>query len=178
MSNTHFRFPLNNAFRIFCIAVAIISVNLVGCSSRRHEGEPRAEDSLNVFKGKAKQLYDSYLGGSSSEATESLKESIRLAERANIPDHYRAGCLFFNYARLYVLEHRMAKPALAEEALVKARFWSLREAELGGNSAEEAGVFITSQTGERIEQFIDKWDRDHTQGSGPKYLHELSTGSH
>jgi hypothetical protein len=151
--------------------VSVLAVGLlVGC--HRPPATPtRAaqEEALTTFKGRANRLYDAYLTGDRDEAKHNLEECIQLAHDSKLPPAYQAGCLFFDYARLYVLERRGGNEALAEAALVKARYWSLRERELGGNTDEKAGAVVKAETGEQIMGFIDKWDKDHTDGKGPNY---------
>lgn len=156
--------------RILRSALMLAVWVLAGCSSQPNvSSRASQEQTLATFKQQANQLYDAYLAGDREQAKHSLEQSIRLAEESKLPSTYQAGCLFFDYARLYVLERRGGSERSAEAALVKARYWSVREAELGGNSDEEAGARAKSETGDQIVAFIDKWDRDHTDGKGPNY---------
>ena len=128
------------------------------------------EQALSNLKRQANGYYDEYLAGDYNQAKLSLERSVKLADKLEFVPHYQAGHLFFCYARLYVLERRTGNDALAEAALVKARYWSLRERELGNVPDEEGGAFAKSESGDRIVEFIDKWDRDHTDGKGANYI--------
>jgi outer membrane murein-binding lipoprotein Lpp len=132
-------------------------VTVAGCSSQPSVASRASqEQSLAAFKHQANQLYDAYLAGDRAQAKHSLEESIRLAEESNLPPTYQVGCLFFYYARLYVLERSGGSERQAEAALVKAHYWSVREAQLGGNSDAEAGARAKVETGDQIMAFIDK----------------------
>lgn len=122
------------------------------------------------FTKQADVLYQSYLQGNRSQARRSLEETIQLAGKSNLKPAGEADCLCFTYARLYALEKRTGTQPLAEAALVRARYWYLRQRELGGSTADESAVALTSYTAEKCLDFVDKWNKDHTGGRGPMYL--------
>jgi hypothetical protein len=147
----------------FCILVAI---TLLGCRSVKVDP---AEEAVK----QSDALYQVYLTGSRDQARGSLEETIRVIENANLKPWAKANTLYITYARIYVLERRTGTEALAEAALVRARYWFLRKHELSGESEEQAGAAVRSMTADKCMDFVDKWDKEHTDGVGPRYAHPL-----
>ncbi len=145
-----------------CILVAM---TLLGC--RSVQVDP-AEEAVK----QSDQLYQVYLTGDLGRARGSLEETIRVIENANLRPERKANMLFFAYARLYVLERRTSTGAVAEAALVMARYWFLREHELSGETEAQAGAAVQALTADKCMDFVDKWDRQRTDGVGPRYTQE------
>ncbi len=145
-----------------CILVAM---TLLGC--RSVQVDP-AEEAVK----QSDQLYQVYLTGDLGRARGSLEETIRVIENANLRPERKANMLFFAYARLYVLERRTSTGAVAETALVKARYWFLREHEFSGETEAQAGAAVQSLTADKCMDFVDKWDKQRTDGVGPRYTQE------
>ena len=135
---------------------------LLGCRSQAGNGS----DSL-VKEGD--RLYVAYLQGNRDQARRCLLQLVEVGETAKLSPIGQARWLFFDYGRLYVLETRVGSQALADAYLVKARYWYLRQCELRGDSKDEASAAIAAFTAEKCMEFVDKWDRDHTEGKGPEY---------
>jgi len=119
------------------------------------------------------RLYQVYLEGNLDQARQSLEATVQKIEKAKLKPWGEANSLFFTYSRLYVLEKRAGNEDSAGACLVKARYWYLREHELNGNSVKDANKAVRAFTPERCMEFVDKWDRDHTGGRGPKYLQDI-----
>ena len=115
-------------------------------------------------------LYQVYLTGNVNEAKESLQTAIGLTQNRKLPPELQAQSLFFDYARMYILQSKLDNKPLADAALLKAQFWSLRNAELTGDSEEKAGAALRHKTGENITVHINNWDADHNNGKPPRYL--------
>jgi hypothetical protein len=145
-----------------CILAAM---TLLGC--RSVQVDPAAEAVKQ-----SDQLYQVYLTGDLGRAKWSLEETIRVIENANLKPERKANIIFFAYARLYVLERRTSTRAIAEAALVKARYWFLREHELSGETEAQAGAAVQSLTADKCMNFVDKWDKQRTDGVGPRYTQE------
>jgi hypothetical protein len=136
---------------------------LAGCAGTR------TEDG-QMFTKKADSLYAQYLAGTPEQARQALEATIKLAAAAKLSPFGEADCLCFAYARLYALESKSGRAAAAEADLVRARYWYLRQRELGGATPDEASKAVANFTGEQCMAFVDKWDKDHSGGRGPKYL--------
>ena len=131
---------------------------LVGCGPKQPDQE--------TLERKLDASYNAYVQGDVHQARRSLEEGIRLCEQ--LPSRKgQANAFFWSYCRLYVLDKR-AGSALAESDLIRARYWGLRRYELGGSGTDEAS-YVTNLTAEALVLFVDKWDRDHTDGKGPWY---------
>ena len=136
---------------------------LLGCHTRRI-------DPADEVAKESDRLYRAYLEGDRDQARRSLGETIRLIENANLQPWGQANSLIFTYSRLYVLEKRSGNDELAEAALLKTRYWYLRQHELGGDSLAQAASAVKLFTAEKCMEFVDIWDLDHTAGKGPKYV--------
>jgi len=157
-----FKFRLISLVIPCCILVAM---TLVGC--RSVQVDP-AEEAVK----QSDQLYQVYLTGDLGRARGSLEETIGVIESANLKPERKANMLFFAYARLYVLERRTSTGAVAEAALVKARYWFLRKHELSGETEAQAGAAVQAMTADKCMDSVDKWDRQRTDGVGPRYTQE------
>lgn len=156
------KFRLNLLVIPFCFFVAMI---LLGCRSVQ-------VDPAEAAAKQSDKLYQVYLTGSRDQAIWSLEETIRVTENANLEPSGKANTLSITYARLYVLERRAGNGGLAEAALVRARYWFLREHELSGDSEEQAGAAVRSFTADKCMDFVDKLDKEHTDGVGPRYAQQ------
>lgn len=146
-----------------CILVAM---TLLGCRSVQVDPAEEAIKQLD-------QLYQVYLTGDLGRARGSLEESIGVIENANFKPERKANLLFFSYSRLYVLERRTSSGAVAEANLVMARYWFLREHELSGETEGQAGAAVQALTADKCMDVVDKWDRQRTDGVGPRFTQEL-----
>jgi hypothetical protein len=150
-------------YLVFPIALSTLSLILDGC--RKARSMP-----IDEFNKRSDELYTVYLNGKRYEAKQSLVDTLQLIENAGLGPSGKATCLFGTYARLYALEKRTGNEDLAEEALVQARYWDLRDDELGGKIPEKAGARIKTVTGAKVLEFVDRWDKAHGDGKGPRYL--------
>ncbi|MCX5670242.1 MAG: hypothetical protein NTU94_02830 [Planctomycetota bacterium] len=108
-----------------------------------------------------------------------MEQMISVSEGSDAPLRVRAHGLWLTYSRLYVLEIRGGNEALAQACLLKARYWLLRKAELGGADTETAATEVFSWfTPDKCMEIIDQWDKSRTQGKGPKYAQGADTDDH
>ena len=166
MMHTYIHHPNDSvrAERWLVSALCIVAaVALLGC--RTVPVEPADE----VVK-RSDELYRAYLAGDREQAKQSLLDTVHVIEKAKLKPWGQANMLFITYARLYALEFRTRSQSSAAGALVKARYWYLRENELSGDSQDEANAAVESFTPDKCIDYVDKWDRDHTGGKGPRYL--------
>lgn len=114
--------------------------------------------------------YRAYLDGNLNQARQSLESTLLLIEKSHLDPAAQAHCFCFTFGRLYVLELRAGRSNIADALLVKVRYWYLIHKELDGATKDEAAHSLKTYTGEKCSAFVDKWDRDHTDGKGPNYL--------
>ena len=121
----------------------------------------------------------SYLQGDVKQARECLEKNARLLEEGTVLEPIgRAQMLHLTYFQLYVLEKRAGNEDAAEAALIKARYWVLKKAELLGVNVEKAIQEIRDFTEEDIFEYIDEINRRHNNGKEPAYVRTLeSTGN-
>ena len=123
---------------------------------------------------RSQELMRSYLQGDVEQARECLQKNARLLEEGTVLEPIgRAQMLHLTYFQLYVLEKRVGNEDAAEAALIKARYWVLKKAELLGVNVEKAMQDIRDFTEERIFEYIDDIDRRHNNGKEPAYLRTL-----
>jgi hypothetical protein len=156
---------------LLCISVVIggiLGALQVGkCQSTQGSG---ADDLLT----QSDRCYAVYLRGDEREARRSMLETVRLVETSNkLQARNRAHGLWLSFARLYVLERRAGNDALAEAYLLKTRYWRLIEREAGGMSPKAAGEFLKDDTGDKILEEVDDWDRKHNGGVLPHYVETI-----
>jgi hypothetical protein len=142
------------------VGLTILTAVFVGCE-RQTAGVDQDVAS------RSDTLYQEYLEGSLEQARQSLLATVEVVER--LRPSGRASCLLFTYARLYALEKRAGNDALADAYLLKARYWYLCDRELGGETPEDAAKAVATFTAEKCVAFVDKWDKGHTNGKGPRY---------
>jgi hypothetical protein len=151
--------------------VAFLCVAMSGAASRvRSAPESRRADD---FAARANALYKSYLTGDLKTARQSLHDLAALYEASGPVSQGMAHGLTANYGRLYVLEYRAHRSDVAETFLIKSRYWSLRLAELDGDSEEEAAANVATYDGPKCIQIWSRWDRDHNSGNEASYVKEL-----
>jgi hypothetical protein len=144
--------------------IAFLVMSLTGCKSDQIRQKP-----LDVGP-ECERLYQVYLDGGQAEAHDSLVEIIKLIEDAKLSPNAEAIGLWLANGRLFVLEKRSGNAAVSQSALVKARYWALRRAELSGDSPTDAMSYVEKFASEDgLVVFLDKWDRDHNDGHLPKY---------
>lgn len=120
--------------------------------------------------GQLDKLYYGYLGGDIVQARENLRQSILLLDGARFSKPAAsAHGLWITHSRLAVLEGYAGNAILAEANLLKARFWYLRKFEISGESTEEAMKAVHSYDADKCRQAMEKFDKTHTNGLGPKY---------
>ncbi len=118
------------------------------------------------------QLFAGYLEGDVDRARQSLDKRIQLFESSKALEPCgQAGILFLEYSRLYALEKRAGTDAKAESALIKARYWALRNLELKEVPTNEAITKIRSYSTDKILEMVDEFDKEPSHGMGPKYAH-------
>jgi hypothetical protein len=144
--------------------IAFLVLSLTGCASQQVHQKPMdvgAEDA---------RLYQIYLNGGQGEAHDSVVEVIKIIESAKLSPSSEALGLWLGYGRLFVTEKRAGNVAIAQSALIKARYWALKRAELSGDSPADAMSYVDNYASEDgLMTFIDKWDREHNDGHLPKY---------
>jgi hypothetical protein len=155
------RLLLNSALLLACASTC-----LVGC----HPAPPPSADAL-VKRGD--QLYVAYLSADLDQARRDLQDLARLGEAGKLAPIGQARWLFFDYSRLFVLEQRAGHQDLAEIYFAKARYWDLRQRELRGDSEAEIAAGLKAFTPQSCKEFVDKWDKDHTDGKGPRYIQDI-----
>jgi hypothetical protein len=144
--------------------ISFLAMSLAGCQSHRAHQEP-----ANVGA-ECDKLYQIYLDAGQAEARNSILEIIRIIENGKLSPQAEATALWTAYGRIFVMEKRAGNKDAAEEALVKARYWALRRAELLGLQPAEAVSYVDKYASEDgLVVFLDKWDRDHNDGRLPKY---------
>jgi len=146
------------------LLIASLVVTLLGCASERPQRPA-------VLAEQCDQLYQTYVDSGEDEARRSLQQVIQIIEAATLRPEATAHGLWLGYGRLFVLEERTGRVDAAQVALMKARFWCLRKAELSGDSSAEAVAYVerfASKDG--LMTFVDKWDKDHTSGRGARYF--------
>jgi len=141
--------------------VALGLVTFEGCGS----GQKSGKDPTEAFD----RVYDSYLNGNANEARSSLQEALHLLDQTGSPQGQAFG-LFLTYSRLYALEAREGQPDIAEAYFIKARYWFVRNAEIGNGLEQEIGKKIRAFTTNACVAMVDDWDREHSSGRGAKYL--------
>lgn len=172
----HFRRWVANAMRltsvqnvrraagiVIAFAWCFIPTVFVGCGAKQ---ALRKEALVDKFD----KLYDAYMAGDLQQARHSLQEAVQVCEQSVPSRQGQANTLFWTYCRLYVLDKRSGDEASAESDFIKARYWGLRRYELSGNDTNGAASAVQSLTGERFIGFVDKWDKDHSDGRGPRYV--------
>jgi len=144
-----------------------------GCSSKASRLAAR-EEEINKFKREESQLFNQYLFGDLEQARQSLKQTIQHIEKSNALDEdHRAGGLALMYYRLFVLEKRAGHDADAEIALVKARFWQVKNCELNNLTNDEIVIRITIDAA-TAEKNVNDFDEGGNNGNKPKYLQYIT----
>jgi hypothetical protein len=147
----------------FALSIALLFA--AGCaSSSQHVTEAA------VFA-ESQNLFQQYLQADLPGARHALQQEIALLEDPPVVLQLerRATALFVECARLYTLEKRAGREADAERALTKARYWNLRRYEAASAMTDKGLDEMRSFSPERLIEIIDKSDKTHTEGKGPKY---------
>jgi hypothetical protein len=118
-------------------------------------------------------LYQIYCTGDSAQARQALEGIAAIAENGGERPVVKAWTMFLCYARLYVLDARVGNEPTATLDFVKARYWYLRRAELGGYDVKAATEALSKVTPERCVEMVDGYDKDPTNWKGPRYLAEI-----
>ncbi len=123
------------------------------------------------FEEEFTRLHQVYLDGGPAEVRESLAGMIAIFEEdPDFSPSEQASGLSLSYGQLHVFEQRTGDAEAARAALIKARYWTLRQAELSGCSPAEAMRHVEKFASEEgVVAFIDKWDREHNDGRLPRY---------
>ena len=144
---------------------------LAGCDFRSNRGTQQ-----DAILDKSESYNRCYLEGNLEDARRCLNKNALLLEQSTVLEPIgRAGLLTLTYARLFVLEKKAGNEALAEENLIKLKFWFLRRAELEGGSLDSTvktmGELTTS---DQLITFVDDIDKKHHNGSPASYLTNLN----
>jgi len=147
-------------FPLICVLVAIPAVVLLNaCHHGKDDGFWREESKeMKQFGQQTDKLYHTYLDGDRDQARRSLQGTIQLIEEAQLPPHGKAHTLFVTYCRLSVLEKKAGNDALAENYLLKTRYWYLRELEIDGKSVDQTSDAVKAFTGDKAQQLVQKLD--------------------
>jgi len=162
---------------LLILALAIALAGLLGCESEESVQDRairEANAKVMAVGKKLDPLYQTYLTGTRDQAEMSLKQMLSHVEGSDEPPKVQAHDLWLTYSRLYVLEKRGGNEALAQAYLLKARYWLLRKAELGGADAEKAATEVFGWfTPDKCTEIVDHWDKSRTQGKGPNYARSV-----
>lgn len=120
------------------------------------------------------QFYESYANGNTNQARQSLHDLIQLLQN-NASPHGQALGLFLSYSRLYALEARAGDPDAADVSFVKARYWAVRDAEIGNRTESDIAKIMRAFTTNSCIDMVDDWDKRHLNGRRAKYLQDRST---
>jgi hypothetical protein len=149
--------------------VALLVTLLVGCG----RGNSTSVSQREIIR-QSEDLSKEYLQADASHAKQCLESDARLLEEATVLEPSgRADLLSLAYFRLYSLETRTGNEVGAKVNLIKARYWRLTSAELGGAKAEEAVGKIELLSSERIFNEVDQFDMRHNNGAPAKYVQTL-----
>jgi hypothetical protein len=147
------------------LLISVLVLSLTGCKTH-----PEQKD----VAGKSDRLYQVYLDGGLTEARDSLVQIITIHHDSNLSPSAQALGLWLAYGRLFLLEKRSGHADDAQVALIKARYWALRRAEISGDSPADALHYVDKFASEDgMATFFDKWDRDHNHGRLPNYTQKL-----
>lgn len=154
------------------LAVALCAIMLLtGCNCGSNRG---VQQDAILYK--SESYSRCYVEGNLEEARRCLNKNALLLEQSTILEPLgRAGLLTLTYARLFVLEKKAGNEALAEENLIKLKFWFLKRAELEGkpsNSTIKTMEELT--TSDHLITFVDDTDKKHNRGKPPAYVTDLN----
>lgn len=150
--------------RALLLILALV-LSLTGCKTH-----PKQQD----VAGDIDRLYQVYLDGELTEARDSLVQIITIHHDSGLSPSAQALGLWLAYGRLFLLEKRLGHAEEAQIALIKARYWALRRAEISGDSPADALHYVgTFASEDGMETFFDKWDRDHNHSHLPNYTQKL-----
>ena len=148
---------------LFLVAPIVV---LSGCSQDQPAPKKDVNKELNG-------LYQAYLSGGRDDARQSLQAAIHLVQTGEMHPDDEAWGLWLGYARLYALERRAGSNELAQVDLIKARYWYLRVLELSGDTPPKTLASVKkSAAADKVVAFVDEWDKKHTDGKGPRYVHQ------
>jgi hypothetical protein len=147
------------------ILASIFFTFIFGCSGEHSQFSNKA-----AFNKLENEVFSSYLTGDADQAKQSVNQMIRLSENTHaIDESSRAGILFLNYYRLYVLEQRCGNKSEADIALIRGRYWRIKNLELENFSDADIADKIESETPERIVKIVDDFDMGSNSGKLPAY---------
>jgi hypothetical protein len=147
------------------LLISLLLLALTGCKTQSKQKD---------VAGEIDRLYQVYLDGGLAEARNSLGQIIAIHHDSNLSPSAQAQGLWLAYGRLFLLEKRSGHDEDAQAALIKARYWALRRAEISGDSSADALHYVDKFASEDgMAAFFDKWDRDHNQGHLPNYTQKL-----
>jgi hypothetical protein len=132
-----------------------------------------ARNDAQPFKDQVVQLARRYLTGTPGEASQSLMETLNLAEDANVPAPARAAVSYVASCRLFVLQKRLGNDVSSRAAFLKARYWNLRSRETASIVETTAERDANQMSPEKCEEFVIQLDKAATRGAGPTYVKEL-----
>jgi hypothetical protein len=156
-----------------------------GCSCK-HSKSVTKQAEIKAFDQEEEKLFAPYLTGNVEQARQSLKQTIQHLEESNSLDlHSQSGRLYGEYIRLYALEKRTGHETDAAVALIKARYWWIRNMESRelskGETIESRKLsddenvkYFISVTPEQIMKWVDNLNAGEN-GNKPKYLQYITT---
>jgi len=153
----------------------IVSVNGAlwcgGCKRASHEVLIVQATEAEKFDKQVDSLYQKYLDGSLEEAERSLQEILHVVEGSNVEPRVQAHTRYLAYVRLYAMEVRRRGDTdpVAEAYLLEARYWFLQQRKFEGRGFEDASKDVQSLTPQQCKDFVEKWDKDHSGGKGPRF---------
>lgn len=115
--------------------IAICTSSLTGCH-RARDGKLAKLAYTNRVLDQFDSLCSVYKEGTLGEARKSQEDAARLIENSSLEPRVKAHALYFTYSRLYVLESTARNRTTADLDFLKAKYWSARENELNGSSAD------------------------------------------
>jgi hypothetical protein len=119
------------------------------------------------------ELYAAYLESDRAGAEEKMKQSVSILERTQFPNPSgRAHGLWLTYARLHVLAAIPKHSTLADEYLLKARYWYLKDLEIDLQDSEKAMKMVSAFDSARCVEVVKSFDQRNTDGKGARYLRE------
>lgn len=142
-------------------------VFFVGCSSKHLKSIQQ-----DAVLAKCDELDRCYLSQDVDGARHCLHQKADLLEQSTVLEPIgRSGILALTYARLCVLDKRNGKTWEAEADLLKAKFWTLKCAELRGTASGSAMKDIQENNAlNSVTAGVDERDKGINNGKLPAYV--------
>jgi hypothetical protein len=148
--------------------MACLVIALCGCGRNVQTFDKELLDETNGY-------FRQYLDGDIDQARKSIVNAIHAYEDVtwNINRKQQAFALWLGYARLYALERKAGRQEQAQLALVKARYWALRQLELEGPLTPQKIDQFLQFNPDAMIGFVDKMDKSRG-GRAPHYMSAVS----